>query len=295
LDYSRPYYNMHNPNESINRILSMYEEQTRENMRILISTIDQTAPSEFASAAASSGASSSLHLPTTYSNKKRQYETETHQQQPPQQQQQPQHSVSMYDMPQQSMTSHHSTNMPGSTFGQPSNNNNNSYWNMGQQQPFAASIGGGYGGHIHNERNEPDVQDYAIDEENRQGDVRYVLARQFKLIASDKQLGYPAYSITKELLGFYRKPSRGGVGRFQPIHKHRQDISPSTMTQATQILEDAILKGDTAVFDTNRHDTLTDMVSEALNYETWTKNPGDNSSAEVEIGRGARDNSPGSF
>ena len=117
--------------------------------------------------------------------------------------------------------------------------------------------------------------------------MQYILARPFR--HSGKQLGYPAYSLTKALLGFYRKSTRDGGGRFVPIHK--QELHTIEMDQATKILDDAILQGDRRVLNIHHYQSLTEVVNEALSYERWPKSAGETSNTgDVDIGL-ANDNS----
>ena len=72
-------------------------------------------------------------------------------------------------------------------------------------------------------------------------------------------------------------------------------MGPGTMAQAKSIIEDAIVKGDSAVFELAQNESLMDMVNRALNFETrWPKTPGDdsNSSGEVAL-HGISSGSPG--
>ena len=335
LDYSRPYYNMTNPNDTVNSLLSSYEKKTRENMRVLISAVDSSQPGDSyggglrlpnarpqaqaqAQAQAQQGQTNNYH-PYNQSKMGSQMGSQIGNQLPTPMVSNPistnpmgnqmnnqfnnqfnnQMSNQMNNQMGSPIIPPYQTNIPGSTFNQQQQQHQQqqqqqqqqpNQWNMQQQFCQNNSMFG------MTERNDPEVPDYAIDQENRQGEVRFVLARQFKLVTSDKQLGYPAFSFTKELLGFYRKSSRlGGGGRFIPIHKHRQELGPGTLGQATGILEESIMKGDNAVFDIMQYQSLTDMVQQALNFESWLKNPPDRiespSSEQVMVGF----NSPDSF
>ena len=298
-DYTRPYYNMTNPNDTINRILSMYEKQTRENMRVLISAIDSQSD---VYSSTTPGANIGLHLPHATI------------------QQQPNHFNNPYNNP---SVPQYSSNMQSSSFQPPPywNNAPSTHQHLQQQQQMnvqqhqqmniqqhqqllhqqqqhsqrhhpTGSLAYGI-----SERREPDMPDSWIDQEIRQEEVRYVLAQTFNIIGSNKKLGYPAYSISKELLGFYNKSSRRGEGgRFVPIHKHKQDIGPGTMGQARRIFEEAILRGDSAVFELSQNETLEEMVNRALNFENWPKTPGNDSNSSSEVGLHGTTHSPsGSF
>merc|ERR1719410_2596563 len=42
LDYNRPYHSMPNPNARISKVLSMYSENTREQLRVLLNAVENT-------------------------------------------------------------------------------------------------------------------------------------------------------------------------------------------------------------------------------------------------------------
>jgi len=126
------------------------------------------------------------------------------------------------------------------------------------------------------------MTDRLIDLENRQADVHYVFAKVFKSLRTDKRLGFPAFSITKELLGFYRVPSMGSEsGRFE----HNNEFGHDELNQASRILKEAILKRSQAVYALKDWESFSSMVEHALVHD-WTKDigGGDLGSGDVVIG-----------
>merc|ERR1711871_1788938 len=75
------------------------------------------------------------------------------------------------------------------------------------------------------------------EEESRESEVEYVLAKQYKAARTGERLGFPAYNANKEILGFYKDVSgKVGVGQFTPISQHRNEFGPLEIMQATDIL-----------------------------------------------------------
>ena len=290
-DRFHPLYQMQNPNDTINKIMSMYESQTRENMRVLIQSIDSTAP---ASNDPFGARNTALHLPST-TNHRGTKRPRSHVDPQGQFQFQYQNDISSQGSLSQSQGMQVQNFMQrGPVFNQPNQFIMQQQHQLQQQQQqqqqqryqFAPQFP--YS-HTSTDQNE---EDQFVDAEYRQGEVQYILARPFT--HSGKQLGYPAYSLTKALLGFYRKSSRDGVGpRFVPIHKH--ELHTREMEQATKILDDAILQGDRRVLNIHHYQNLTEVVNEALSYERWPKTTGESTTTgHVDIGL-AGDNSPESF
>ncbi|VEU41973.1 unnamed protein product [Pseudo-nitzschia multistriata] len=113
-----------------------------------------------------------------------------------------------------------------------------------------------YGLHGHNSMQAPgmphqqgirgshfDTRQRAMAMESRQSQVKYVLAKQYKTLRTGSRLGFPAFSAEKEILGFFREGgAKGGVNKFFPISRHKDDFGPLEILQASEILEDFIAK-----------------------------------------------------
>jgi hypothetical protein len=310
IDYNRPYHSMPNPNEKVNQILNMYAEDTREHLRVLLNAVEQSTTNQNQDTVYGSSGTPPQHPATTtpFRPEMRQWQN-SYQDHP---------SYNMHGL-----VSHESSamsppagqNMPPNTGGaampplQPMQAQmQNQYWAQHSQAQGMPPHGNQVAPQAPHQRlpmprdnrdprasqGEPDMSDMSIDLENRQADVQYVLAKVFKSLRTDNRLGFPAYSITKELLGFYRESSMGtGSGRFIPIHKHKNEFGREEMDQARQILTDSILKRSRAVYALKDWDSLMSMVEHALVYD-WTKdlggeNSGSSGSGDIEIGSPARE------
>jgi hypothetical protein len=306
IDYNRPYHSMPNPNEKVNQILNMYAEDTREHLRVLLNAVEQSTanpnPDPMYGGGAAPPQQQHQANNTPFRPEMRQWQN-TYQDHP------------SYNI--QGLVSHESSVMsPPAGQSVPPNTGGptmpalhqpvqmqNQYWaqhnaqgmpphgNQGMQPPPHQRVP--ISRDSRTSQGEPDMSDMSIDLENRQADVQYVLAKVFKSLRTDNRLGFPAYSITKELLGFYRESSMGaGSGRFIPIHKHKNEFGGDELEQAGQILKDSILKRSRAVYALKDWDSLMSMVEHALVYD-WTKDIGgganSGSSGDIEIGSPARE------
>jgi hypothetical protein len=114
----------------------------------------------------------------------------------------------------------------------------------------------------------------ASDAQNRESEVEYVLAKEYKALRTGERLGFPAYSSSREILGFYRESrSKVGVGEFIPIAAHSQDFGPLEIMQASEILGEAIAKKSSAVHALKDWGTIANLIDHALVYD-WTKDIG---------------------
>lgn len=107
-----------------------------------------------------------------------------------------------------------------------------------------------------------------------EADVEYVLAKQFKSLRTGSQLGFPAYSSSRLLLGFYRESSsKAGVGQFVPLSAHADEFGPAETEQATRILDEAANKGSPALHALRDWGSVANLVDHALVYD-WSKDIG---------------------
>ena len=298
IDYSRPYHNMPNPNDCIHRILSMYADDTRENLRVLLSAVEQTTNQDGINhpQATDMNPQPNYNQDPQFPPKRRRSFNEFDQGfQPHNPYPTPPAMPGMPQPPPSVMGVHQQIHMPGQHPQQPGQHQ--------QQQPgphmpwMQPHVPGQNPKMPHLQTPSVDQEDViqrTMDDENRQADVKYVLAKQFKSCRTHNRLGFPAFSITKELLGFYKKSSVSMGARFVPIYKHSDEFGPSEIAQASRILEDAIAKRSLAVKDLKDWESLSSMVDSALMSERetsnslsydWSKDFGDsNSSGEGEIG-----------
>ncbi|CAB9519253.1 expressed unknown protein [Seminavis robusta] len=114
----------------------------------------------------------------------------------------------------------------------------------------------------------------STDHQSRESEVEYVLAKEYKALRTGERLGFPAYSTSREILGFYRESrSKVGVGEFTPISQHSQDFGPLEIMQASEILGEAIAKKSSAVHALKDWGTIANLIDHALVYD-WTKDIG---------------------
>jgi len=114
-------------------------------------------------------------------------------------------------------------------------------------------------------------QQRALANESQESEVEYVLAKQYKTLRNGTRLGFPAFSASKEILGFFREGNgKVGVGQFVPISHHSDDFGPMEILQASEILEDFIAKKSDAVYCLKDHANITALLDAALVYD-WSK------------------------
>jgi len=127
-----------------------------------------------------------------------------------------------------------------------------------------------------------DSNDASDAQESREAEVEYVLAKEYKALRTGERLGFPAYSASKEILGFYREArTKVGIGEFVPISAHAQDFGPLEILQASDILEEAIQKKSSAVHALKDWGTIAQLLDHALVYD-WSKDMGKSSGSDGE-------------
>ena len=96
--------------------------------------------------------------------------------------------------------------------------------------------------------------------------VEYVLAKQYKALRTGERLGFPAYSIEREILGFYRdSPRNAGLRQFIPAPD--QDFGPSEKLQAKKILEEALGANSRAVQSVKECGSIAGVLDRCLVYD----------------------------
>lgn len=238
-DYSRPYHNMPNPNQVINRVLSLYSDSVRDYLRVIVNAIDQPIPPQ--------ERNPRPYYPPTYDLRN-----------PPP----PVHATAVMPprLPPPLPQSLRASEFPPRDFS---------------RRPQIPATGGFF-------QPQPPYRPSRLmrseetgviiePEESREEEVHYVLARQYKSLRTQERLGFPAYSINKELLGFYKEANnKVGVRQFSPISRHGKDFGPNEIMQAKEILEDAIAKKSDAVHSREDWGTLSTLLDNALVYD-WSK------------------------
>ena len=261
VDYSRPYHNMQNPNPVVERLLALYNQSTRENIRYLQQRLIEvpSSPNDPYPAVRSSAIATSHTgmLPPSAM---------------------PPHTTpemmgvnaprGPYSMP--GMPVHSPRYAEGSVaqhYQQPSHPRSEYY------TPHLPAKAPPPQPPTHHERMDPlpahpegGGGDSAVSSMDRESEVEYVLARQYKSLRTGERLGFPAYSMERELLGFYRdSPRNTGVRQFIPTPE--QDFGPNEKLQAKKILEDAIDTNSGAVQSVKDCGSIASVLDRCLVYE----------------------------
>jgi hypothetical protein len=113
-------------------------------------------------------------------------------------------------------------------------------------------------------------------ENTRETEVQYVLAKQHKSINTGEQLGFPAFSLGKELLGFYREESSSsssGVStiqtKFIPVNQ-LSEFGPKEMLQASEILNEAFTSGSDTLHSLQQYGSISKLLDHCKVY-VWSR------------------------
>lgn len=277
-DFSRPYYKIQNPNVFVTRVLTMYNE-TREHIQVLRQSMEQP------------GATFS-HEETSYTGM------------PPHPPREPTYGVMQSGvMPPavgRSLSPHGTMGptalLPGMMMN-PADPNYRDFASATQHPEF-------YGQSLSRpprmDEVDPiptnisqdaqhtqllsgeDSQKRPAQQARREGDypsvhdessVEFVLAKQYKSYRTGERLGFPAYSSTKEIVGFYSESSNakmGGGRVFVHISRLRQQFGPGEVMQANEVLRNAIALKSEAVFAVKDFGSINSLVDHAMVYH-WSK------------------------
>ena len=297
-DYHRPYHNMPNPNPCINRVLGMYSDTVRDSLRVLLTAVEQASPTR------SDDPSSLMPIPIAVPRPPvddGMYGSVMRGLAPPQVGHMIGHAgMPMHGMQRRMIMGHQGG--PVDMYGGPSRHDLSSmYPGAGTMPPPPPHMMQPHHQGMHPSshaymRGPPEsemlpmhmgprtelsptlaagVQPHSMrpEDESREDEVEYVLAKQYKALRTGERLGFPAYSENKEILGFYREQGGGGVRQFSPISRHRNDFGPLEILQATEILEDAIKKKSDAVHSLKDWGSIDNVLNQALVYD-WRQDLG---------------------
>jgi len=248
IDYNHPYHSMPNPNPCISRVLSMYSSQTREDLRTLMNAVEQTLATNPMSGVGGRDdriPHSALRPSTEDSRVVLQTQLQdTHSRSAGRSGFRDHLTDSFAISRQQSLTQHiHTSGSLPSISGL----NTQLYKTDSRQSEFDQSL------------------------EEVQSQVAYVLAKQYKSLLTGERLGFPAFNIAREILGFYQESNtKVGMERFVPINRLAAEFGPVERDQASHILTECIESKSDAVYFIKDFDSVTSLVDHALVYE-WSK------------------------
>ena len=304
-DYHRPYHNMPNPNPCINRVLGMYSDTVRDSLRVLLTAVEQASPPR------SDDSSSLMPIPIAVPRPPiddGMYSSVMRGLAPPQVGHMIGHAgMPMHGMQRRGMMGHQGGHVD--PYGGPPRHDMSSMYpgagNMPLPPPLPPPLHM-MQAHHHHQGIHPSshgymrgpsesemlpihlgprtdlspplgtgVQQHSLrpEDESRENEVEYVLAKQYKALRTGERLGFPAYSENKEILGFYREQGGGAIRQFSPISRHRNDFGPLEILQATEILEDAIKKKSDAVHSLKDWGSIENVLNQALVYD-WRQDMG---------------------
>jgi hypothetical protein len=280
-DPSRPFYNMVNPNTCISRILNMYTENVRDDLRTLLRNVETLTQNQGGGQGSSPGRlpfsppgnPASMDISRQHQNINSQparASLPSGMMPPPMNMPQNSHPAEMIFPPGMPMPHQH---YPMQPFMQRThadegmvNHNDGMQMMMGMDNSTP-----------HMPRQPSSAMQGYDDEDSRESEVEYVLAKQFKALRTGERLGFPAYSANKEILGFYRESNTNvGVGQFTPISHHQNEFGPLEIMQATEILEEAIAKKSGMVHSLKDWGSISALMDHALVYD-WSKDIGSSS------------------
>lgn len=276
VDYTRPYHNMQNPNPVVERLLALYNQSTRDNIRYLQQAVvdspsslsepygvggrgtatmphpgmmppstgvARASPEMMAPSTPRMGynmpgphAGMPIHASDVYP------ESASARQQPPPPYQQP--SLP----PPHPHTEYYAHSPTAKTLPFPTE--------QARLDSSSLPTGSGGGG-----------GDDTVTRLDRETEVEYVLARQYKSLRTGERLGFPAYSIECEILGFYHDSSRNSAGIRQFIPASDEDFGPSEKLQAKKILTDAINTHSRAVHSVKECGSIASVLDRCLVYD----------------------------
>jgi hypothetical protein len=117
-------------------------------------------------------------------------------------------------------------------------------------------------------------------QEELESQVMYVLAKQYKSLRTGQRLGFPAFNIDKEIIGFFPESStKVGVEKFISIHHLKQDFGAFERDQASQALKDSIASRSEALHCIKDYDSVSSLLASALVFD-WS-----NKGSKDHIGR----------
>lgn len=244
-DYNRPYHNMQNPNAFISRILAIYNSTTREQLQFLRSSVESSSSFDYEHRSSREAFSTMPPAPPHIA----------YPPPPPH----PGHQL----MPITHAHQQHHPPPPPPLHHQPHPMKNDYAYYRDSPHDFP-----------------PRSEKIDLDDAEDESRVEYVLAKQFKSFSTGETLGFPAYSLDRQIVGFFRE-SGVGIRQFSSIRKHY--FTASERQQASEVLQQEISKKSSAVHALKDWGSLPSLLDHALVYD-WSKdikNPSGRSRSEL--------------
>eukprot|EP00522_Entomoneis_paludosa_P015027 CAMPEP_0172457494 /NCGR_PEP_ID=MMETSP1065-20121228/22650_1 /TAXON_ID=265537 /ORGANISM="Amphiprora paludosa, Strain CCMP125" /LENGTH=627 /DNA_ID=CAMNT_0013211281 /DNA_START=155 /DNA_END=2035 /DNA_ORIENTATION=- len=256
MDYNRPLHNIQNPNPTIDRVLAIYNETVRDDLGFLQGALEQSSTpsvsvgsmrtSPYAAAAGPPQQAMQLgggHSHTPPYNRGM----------PPQAYARPaqNHPGDFHSYPSQPMPQQQLHPQQQAAYQQ------QFFYPHDQQQSLAAKS---------SPRDPSPLDDGKVASSiDRESEVEFVLAKQYKSVRTGERLGFPAYSAVYELLGFYRE-SANKVGASHFVTLRPQDFGPNEKQEAQKILEAAIENKSNAVHALKDWGSMARLIDHCLVY-----------------------------
>jgi len=259
-DYSKPLYKMENPTNRINEIMNMYGSETREHLKVLLATVEETTQDPYRPPhdvhPSPSSRPHNIHegRPVQISGMLPDYST---------------HFGTSYAggaIHHQQMTPHLPGQEPPPHIHEPHRYPNVPQMLTPTPDDISHPLSSMAPPYHHQEDLEQEQQiEEDLENENRQADVHFVLAKQYQSKHNNRFYGCPAYSITKELLGFYvQSRITNRSGRFLPISNF--DFGTTELSQARGIVLQAIENNSGSLYRKRDGGSLTNLVAAALKH-----------------------------
>jgi len=267
VDYNRPYHNMQNPNPVVDRLLALYNQYTRENIRYLQHTVvdPPISPGE------PYPVENRVPVPSIHHDSAMMPHSGVPPP-PPHEMMGPSSPRGPYSAPRyrHGLPMHalhpseaYASSSPVGHYPQP--HHHPDYYGGHHASavasktpyhdcldPLPAHTGGG-----------ADSHSPTMDVES---EVEYVLARQYKSLRTGEHLGFPAYGVNRFILGFYRDSQQNArLRQFIPILD--EDFGPYEKLQAKKILEEAISSNSRAVQSVKECGSIANVLDRCLVYD----------------------------
>jgi hypothetical protein len=297
-DYARPYHNMPNPNPCINHVIGLYADTVRDSLGVLLNSVEHASPPSDDPATRMPVPIAPPPPPGSFAEdpmygmmrSPQSMQMHGHAGMPPQSVPRrmampggPEHFQSIEPPPMYQTRNGHPTGMMQHQQHQSMPPVHNSSYMRPPPPPegdlmpmhFGMPPRGGEMLPMGAAGEVPMQRSLRPEEESRESEVEYVLAKQYKALRTGERLGFPAYSGNKEIIGFYREQAGSGARQFSPISHHRNDFGPLEILQATEIVEEAIKKKSDAVHSLKDWGTIDSLLNQVLVYD-WRQDMGDN-------------------